>query len=85
MNGWQHTITIVLSLVATAVCSALWIQTHFHDIDSRFLTLEAVDKAIFTQITTQGFSRSQAQHFVDDLRRSTDHKVPSIRDWDGAK
>jgi hypothetical protein len=72
-----------LTIIATTASSVAWLQTRFHMIDTQIISMNAIDDAIMTRITTQGFSREQAQKFIDDLRDSADHPVPAITPWNG--
>jgi hypothetical protein len=81
LNGWKQTVVVVISVVSTAVASSLWVQSRFYQIQERLTLSEVEREAIRLRITSEGFSRAQAQRFVDELRTKADHPVPPLTSW----
>lgn len=81
-NGWLQTIcviaTMVLSLVTTSVVGAMWIKDQLHDTQLAILAIEAEQEIVRVRLTTGGWSRSQAQGWVDALRPMATHPIPNL-------
>ena len=77
-NGWGQTLTLILTFVICAVSSALWIQGQNQIVMNAVLAIETDQKIMRVRLTTGGWSRSQQQEFVDDLRDMSGHPVPSL-------
>ena len=80
-SQWRQTIVVVIAIVTCTVSSSLWLQNKFHHLDSQILIATLEREALVDRVTQYGFSRMQAQRFVDDLRMHADHPVPTIAEW----
>ena len=92
LNGWKQTITVILSVVAMGVTSMVWLENRFDDLEQDQVISKIEREAISLRLREygfshrdDGFSRMQAQKFVDDLRNVADHPIPPIRAWDDTK
>ena len=78
MNGWKQTLSVILSVVSTAIASSIWLQGQFYKVETRLVAGEVERAAMLLRVTEGGFSRVQAQRFIDELRERANHPVPTI-------
>jgi len=78
MNGWYHTFVIILSVITTTVGSVMWLQNRLHQMETRLILGEVEREAMRLRVIEYGFSKLDAQKFIDDLRQQADHPVPRL-------
>ena len=85
LNGWKQTITVILSVIGMGVTSMIWLENRLDSLEQDQVIGKIEREAISLRLNEYGFSRTQAQRFVDDLRGVADHPIPPIRAWNDVK
>lgn len=82
ITQWGQTIVVLLAIVTACVSGARCVDGSISKLHGEIVAVQTTHEldqaAIVRRLTLGGFSRPQAQRFVDRLRDLADHPIPAL-------
>lgn len=84
-TNWIQILTFIILIVGAVISNAVLVFKSHSDMRLSIseLKMELVSTQLLMKhrITTGGWSRQQMQEFINDLRTTSDHKIPNLRPY----
>ena len=80
-KDWGQTMVVLLAVAASSVGVSLWVQSLVHPLGMKVLALELTitgdRKAVKARLGAEGWSYSEQNRWIEELRLNAEHAVPS--------
>lgn len=76
-GGWLQTGSVLIAVVAASVSTVLWITNQNDKLAQRLVTIEFNLAKLEARVAEGGWSFRQHILWIEELRKHSDHEVPS--------